>query len=154
MCFLIPGNQQQTKFKHVLTQSTESLVYVRVWKTIFLQISHKKKKRMSCNFLFFVSPFNRFHCLFLFINATLNYICTHLRRNVLNCWNSVCMCVCECFCFLLLITRGGNATAKAHFGYWIFTQWGFSNALLLFQCNLSSFFACARAISVKGLNLP
>lgn len=41
--FLIPGNQQQTKFKHVLTQSTESLVYVRVWKTIVLQISHIKK---------------------------------------------------------------------------------------------------------------
>lgn len=113
---MIPGNQRQTKFKHVLTQSTESLVYVRVWKTIFLQISHKKKKRMSCNFLFFVSSFNVFHCLFLFINATLNYICTHLRRNVLNCWNSVCMCV-----WVFLFSSSNNAWGErnSESSFWV-----------------------------------
>lgn len=137
--FLIPGNQQQTKFKHVITQSTENLVYVRVWKTFFLQISHKKKKRMSCIFLFL---FHLLMCftVFFFIHKCHSQLYLHPSAKECSKLLKQCLHMCVCICFLRLITRGGNATAKAHFGYWIFTQWGFSNAFLLFQINLSSFF--------------
>lgn len=148
--FLIPGNQQQTKFKHVLTQSTESLVYVRVWKTIVLQISHKKKNECHV-FSYYLFPFfNVFHCFLLFINATLNYICTHLRRNVLNCWNSVCMWVCVCICFLRLITHGrGTQQRKLILGTeYLHNEDSPTHFDSLIQFNLSF-----RAISVKGLNL-
>lgn len=110
----------------------------------------QEKKRMSCISLLFVSFFNVFHCFLLFINATLNYICTHLRRNVLNCWNSVCMWVCVCICFLRLITRGrGTQQRKLILGTeYLHNEDSPTHFDSLIQFNLSF-----RAISVKGLNL-
>lgn len=104
---LIPGTQQQTKFKHVLTQATESLVYVRVWKTIVLQILHKEKKTNVMYFLIICFIFNVFHC-FSFIHKCHSQLYLHPSAKECSKLLKQCLCVCVfvCICFLRLITRG------------------------------------------------
>lgn len=98
---------------------------------------HTKKTNVMY-FLIICFIFNVFHCFLLLINATLNYICTHQRRNVLNCWNSVSVCVCNCF--LLLITRGGTQQRKLILGTEYLHNEDSPTRFDSFSFNLSSFF--------------
>lgn len=151
VCFLIPGNQQQTKFKHVLTQSTESLVYVLVWKTIVLQISHKKKKTNVMYFLIICFILNVFHC-FLFLHKCHSQLYLHPSAKECSKLLKQCLYVglCVCICFLRLITRGrGTQQRKLILG----TEYLHNEDSPTHFDSLSIQFVSFRAISVKGLNL-
>lgn len=81
------------------------------------------------NFLIICFIFNVFHC-FSFIHKCHSQL--YLHPSAKECSKLLKQCLCVCVCVYLFSSSNnaweGNATAKAHFGYWIFTQWGFSNA--------------------------
>lgn len=113
MCVCDTRKSTTIKIRTLVAQSTENVCVCVCEKKVFANFTHEKKTNVMY-FLIICFIFNVFHRFFLSINATLNYICTHLRRNVLNCWNSVCVC-------MYLFSSSSNACGKrnSESSFWV-----------------------------------
>lgn len=105
----------------------------------------QEKKTNVMYFLIICFILNVFHC-FLFLHKCHSQL--YLHPSAKECSKLLKQCLYVGLCVYLFSSSNnaweGNATAKAHFGYWIFTQWGFSNAFWLsysIQFVVSRFFS-------------